>query len=357
MPPTISAPTSANSGAYGDREPSSSSSGPSREPRNAPAAKPTSDSAPTISPWAYPQSAISTVNTTMIQSRAVTRRSQGSTPGGDSALLPSPERRRRLTHRALPGPRRAGRAGRWRPGWLVGAGAPSAAERTARGLHRGMGARGLPRRCTRCSTTRRGAPTRCASSGAPTATPRPPPPPTASTPGDPAGEQRRRGGACRSTCARGSSAACAASWGCRSSDERRDLGPAARLPGLRRGEALTRRSEPPERGHAAVARPQGAGRGPADARSSPLGGDRRLDRRHAGARGDPRRSARALYARGFPRDWPVGQNGLEEAFEHRARRPAGRRAAGRASACSPAPAPRPRRRCAPRSTRACRRRP
>ena len=46
----------------------------------APAAKPASDSAPTISPWAYPQSAISTVKTTMIQSRAVTRRSQGSTP-------------------------------------------------------------------------------------------------------------------------------------------------------------------------------------------------------------------------------------------------------------------------------------
>ena len=76
----MSAPIRANSGAYGDSAPSASSSGPSREPTNAPAAKPPSDSAPTIRPWAYPHSAISTVKTTMIQSRAVTRRSQGSSP-------------------------------------------------------------------------------------------------------------------------------------------------------------------------------------------------------------------------------------------------------------------------------------
>ena len=39
---------------------------------------------------------------------------------------------------------------------------------------------------------------------------------------------------------------------------------------------------------------------------------------------------RALYAHGFPRSWPVGQSGLEEAFESRlAGRPGGRLLAGR----------------------------
>src|SRR5829696_4186244 len=39
---------------------------------------------------------------------------------------------------------------------------------------------------------------------------------------------------------------------------------------------------------------------------------------------------RALYARGFPADWPVGQSGLEEAFEERLRgRPGGELLAGR----------------------------
>src|SRR5829696_1160312 len=38
---------------------------------------------------------------------------------------------------------------------------------------------------------------------------------------------------------------------------------------------------------------------------------------------------RALYARGFPADWPVGQSGLEEAFEERLRgRPGGELVAG-----------------------------
>ena len=45
----------AESGAYGELEPSSSTVGPSREPRIAPPAKPASESAPTIRPWAYPR--------------------------------------------------------------------------------------------------------------------------------------------------------------------------------------------------------------------------------------------------------------------------------------------------------------
>ena len=42
---------------------------------------------------------------------------------------------------------------------------------------------------------------------------------------------------------------------------------------------------------------------------------------------EPEESAqerRALYAHGYPADWPVGQSGLEEAFEERLRgRPGG----------------------------------
>ena len=52
MPPSTDAQIRATSGAYGELEPSSRSSGPSRAPRIAPPAKPASDSAPTISPWA-----------------------------------------------------------------------------------------------------------------------------------------------------------------------------------------------------------------------------------------------------------------------------------------------------------------
>ena len=49
-PPTSSAPSRPNSGAYGERSPWLSSSGASRVPRNAPTANPTSDSAPTMNP-------------------------------------------------------------------------------------------------------------------------------------------------------------------------------------------------------------------------------------------------------------------------------------------------------------------
>ena len=72
MPPTSSAPTSANTGAYGEAEPSSSSLGASREPMNAPAAKPASDRKPTIRPCMYPHRAISRTKAIIPQSSAVT---------------------------------------------------------------------------------------------------------------------------------------------------------------------------------------------------------------------------------------------------------------------------------------------
>jgi hypothetical protein len=64
---------SADRGAYGDSEPSSRTSGPSREPMNAPAANPASASPPAISPWPNPQMAMRPTNATMIQSRPVKR--------------------------------------------------------------------------------------------------------------------------------------------------------------------------------------------------------------------------------------------------------------------------------------------
>ena len=77
-----------------------------------------------------------------------------------------------------------------------------------------------------------------------------------------------------------------------------------------------------------LARRQGPGRGPRRRALLTAGGHRRLDRRPHGAGGDPE-ERRALYARGFPPDWPVGQSGLEEAFEERLRGRPGGELAGR----------------------------
>jgi penicillin-binding protein A len=69
--------------------------------------------------------------------------------------------------------------------------------------------------------------------------------------------------------------------------------------------------------------------GPADARGSPLAG---IADSIAGSMEpeETRQERRALYARGFPRNWPVGQSGLEEAFEDRlAGQPGGELLAGR----------------------------
>ena len=64
----------------------------------------------------------------------------------------------------------------------------------------------------------------------------------------------------------------------------------------------------------------------------------------------------ALFARGFPRDWPVGQSGLEEVFEERLRgRPGGELIAGNRVLARARP--RAGGDARPRSTRASRRRP
>jgi penicillin-binding protein A len=86
------------------------------------------------------------------------------------------------------------------------------------------------------------------------------------------------------------------------------------FPGLAPGVTLSRRTQPPERGSLLSRDGKVIAEGPADSRGSPLGP---LSGSIAG-RVEPEetpRERRALYARGFPRDWPVGQTGLEQAFE------------------------------------------
>ena len=111
-------------------------------------------------------------------------------------------------------------------------------------------------------------------------------------------------------------------------DEQVIWGPLLAFPGLRRGEALARESEPPERATLLSRNRKVLAEGPADARSSPL-------EAIAGSitgtlmPEETRAERRGLWARGFPRDWPTGQNGLEHAFEDRlAGRPGGRLFAG-----------------------------
>jgi peptidoglycan glycosyltransferase len=111
-------------------------------------------------------------------------------------------------------------------------------------------------------------------------------------------------------------------------DDEVTWGPLLAFPGLRRGEALARESEPPERAALLSRNGKVLAEGPADARSSPL---EAIAGSIAGTLQPEETVAerRALWARGFPRDWPTGQNGLEQAFEDRlAGRPGGRLLAG-----------------------------
>jgi peptidoglycan glycosyltransferase len=105
-------------------------------------------------------------------------------------------------------------------------------------------------------------------------------------------------------------------------------GPLLAFPGLRRGEALSRRSRPPRRATLLSRDGKVIARGPVDDRTSPL---EAIAGSIAGTL-EPEETAeerRALYADGFPADYPVGQNGLEEAFEGRlAGRPGGALLAG-----------------------------
>jgi peptidoglycan glycosyltransferase len=112
-------------------------------------------------------------------------------------------------------------------------------------------------------------------------------------------------------------------------EERVEWAPRLVFPELREGERLRRDSVPPERATLLSRNGRVLAEGPADARSSPLVG---IADSIAGSMEpeETRGERRALYARGFPSDWPVGQSGLEEAFEDRlAGRPGGELLAGR----------------------------
>jgi penicillin-binding protein A len=110
--------------------------------------------------------------------------------------------------------------------------------------------------------------------------------------------------------------------------ERVDWTPNLVFPGLPRGVPLDRRSAPPQRGTLLSRDRKVLAEGPAEARSSPLGP---LSGSITGSLEpeETREERRGVYARGFPRDWPVGQNGLEHAFERElAGRPGGELLAG-----------------------------
>jgi peptidoglycan glycosyltransferase len=112
-------------------------------------------------------------------------------------------------------------------------------------------------------------------------------------------------------------------------EERIQWEPRLVFPELREGERLRRESQPPERATLLSRNGRVLAEGPADARGSPLVG---IADSIAGSMEpeETRQERRALYARGFPRNWPVGQSGLEEAFEDRlAGRPGGELLAGR----------------------------
>jgi penicillin-binding protein A len=112
-------------------------------------------------------------------------------------------------------------------------------------------------------------------------------------------------------------------------DERVEWEPRLVFPELRRGERLTRESVPAERATLLSRNRRVLAEGPAEARTSPLVG---IADSIAGTMEpeETRAERRNLYAHGFPRTWPVGQSGLEEAFEDRLRgRPGGELRAGR----------------------------
>jgi cell division protein FtsI/penicillin-binding protein 2 len=110
--------------------------------------------------------------------------------------------------------------------------------------------------------------------------------------------------------------------------ERVTWGPLLAFPALRRGEGLTRHSQPARRATLLSRDGKVLARGQVGRRTSPL---EAIAGSIAGtlAPQETEEERRALYANGFPRSWPVGQNGLEEAFESRlAGRPGGELLAG-----------------------------
>jgi hypothetical protein len=112
------------------------------------------------------------------------------------------------------------------------------------------------------------------------------------------------------------------------SAERVEWAPQLVFPELRPGERLTRVSVPARRATIHSRDGKVLAQGPAPTRTSPLVG---IADSIAG-RMEPEETAEeraSLYARGYPRDWPVGQSGLEQVFEQRLRgRPGGELIAG-----------------------------
>jgi peptidoglycan glycosyltransferase len=101
------------------------------------------------------------------------------------------------------------------------------------------------------------------------------------------------------------------------------------FPDLRDGEKLRRESVPARRATLLSLNGKVLAEGPARSRTSPIPG---VAGSIAGSMEpeETRAERAALYARGYPRNWPVGQSGLEEAFEDRLTgRPGGELLAGR----------------------------
>ena len=101
------------------------------------------------------------------------------------------------------------------------------------------------------------------------------------------------------------------------------------FPGLGAAERLSRTTDAPRRGRILSRDGKVLAKGPAGARSSSLG---TLAASVAGRvePGGTDAEREAVYERGFPRDWPVGQSGLERVFESDlAGRPGGQLIAGR----------------------------
>ena len=265
----------------------------------------------------------------------------------------SGERRRRLTHRALPAlgglALVAGGAG-----MVVGSQAQSGSQRTAgefaeaweRGDYGAMYA--MLDDASREAHTRqefRAAYRRAAA----TATA------TGLQAGDPEGE-RDGSVAVPVKCARACSEPCGRTCGCPCTRRRSPGGRCSPSPACGAARRSHARARPPERATLLSRDGKVLAEGPAAARSSPL---EAIAGSIAGTLMPEETAAerRALWARGFPRDWPTGQNGLEHAFEAPPCR------AAREDGCSPGSAcwrrrGRGRRRpCGRRSTRGSRRPP
>jgi peptidoglycan glycosyltransferase len=109
------------------------------------------------------------------------------------------------------------------------------------------------------------------------------------------------------------------------------------FPALRRGELLTRRSDPPRRATILDRHRDTIVSGPATARAATASGSSIAGVLDSGATVAARD---AVYARGFPHSWPTGQSGLEAITEPKvAGTPGGRLYAGRRVVAKAAPRP------------------